>query len=42
MAERHQLLAPFMATTAEDFLNAPELTEFSVLDSKDWDNDIEF
>ena len=37
VAARHQILAPFMAETAEDFLNDPELTEFSVLDREDWD-----
>lgn len=39
VAERHQLLAPFMAATAEDFWNDPELTEFSVLDGEDWETD---
>ncbi|MGH8000899.1 MAG: DUF2281 domain-containing protein [Brasilonema sp.] len=33
--ERHKLLAPYVAATAEDFLNDPELTEFSVLDGED-------
>ena len=36
--ERHQILAPFIAATAEDFLTDPELTEFSVLDGEDWEN----
>lgn len=35
IAERHKILAPYMAVTAQDFLTAPELTEFSVLDSED-------
>ena len=35
--ERHKLLVPFIAATAEDFLNDPELTEFSVLDGEDWE-----
>ncbi len=35
--ERHKILAPYMAATAEDFLNDPELTEFSVLDGEDWE-----
>ncbi|MEB3340737.1 hypothetical protein [Okeania sp.] len=37
VAERHKILAPYIAGTAEDFLNDPELTEFSVLDGEDWD-----
>ena len=37
VAERHQILAPYIAATAEDFLNDPELTEFSVLDGEDWE-----
>ena len=28
--ERHKLLTPYIAATTEDFLNDPELTEFSV------------
>jgi hypothetical protein len=39
VAERHQILAPFIAATAEDFLNEPELTEFSVLDGEDWETE---
>ncbi len=39
VAERHQILAPFIAPTAEDFLNDPELTEFSVLDGEDWETE---
>ena len=35
--ERHKLLAQSVAATAEDFLNDPDLTEFSVLDEEDWD-----
>lgn len=35
--ERHKLLAQSIAATAEDFLNDPDLTEFSVLDGEDWD-----
>jgi hypothetical protein len=38
VTERHQILAPFIAATAEDFLTDPELTEFSVLDGEDWEN----
>jgi hypothetical protein len=36
IAERHKILAPYMAATAEDFLTDPELTEFSVLDGEDY------
>ena len=36
IAERHKILAPYMAATAEDFLTYPELTEFSVLDGEDY------
>jgi len=37
VAERHKLLADSIASTAEDFLNEPELKEFSVLDGEDWE-----
>ncbi|MDP5337839.1 MAG: DUF2281 domain-containing protein [Nodularia sp. (in: cyanobacteria)] len=37
VAERHKILEPFIAATAEDFLNDPELTEFAVLDGEDWE-----
>jgi hypothetical protein len=37
VAERHQILAPYIAATAEELLNDPELTEFSVLDGEDWE-----
>ena len=36
IAERHKILAPFIPATAEDFLTYPELTEFSVLDGKEY------
>lgn len=36
IAERHKILAPYMAATAEDFLTDRELTEFSVLDGEDF------
>ena len=39
IAERHKILAPFIPATAEDFMNYPELTEFSVLDGEDWEDD---
>lgn len=35
--ERHKLLAQSITATAEDLLNDPDLTEFSVLDGEDWD-----
>jgi Protein of unknown function (DUF2281) len=37
LSQRHQALAPFMADTAEDFKTDPALTEFSALDSEDWE-----
>jgi hypothetical protein len=37
--ERHKLLAPYIAATTEDFLNDPELTEFSILDGEDWETE---
>jgi hypothetical protein len=36
--ERDQLLAPYVAAMAEDFQTDPELTEFSVLDTEDWED----
>lgn len=39
IAERHQILASFIPATADDFLNDPDLTEFSVLDGEDWENE---
>ncbi|WP_335089724.1 hypothetical protein [Nostoc sp.] len=39
LAERHKILKPFITATAEDFLNDPELTEFSVLDGEDWETE---
>ncbi|MCL6751758.1 hypothetical protein KBT16_12580 [Nostoc sp. CCCryo 231-06] len=41
LAERHKILEHFIADTAADFLNDPELTEFSVLDGEDWENENE-
>jgi hypothetical protein len=37
LSQRHQLLEPFIAETAEDFRTDPELTEFAALDSEDWE-----
>ena len=39
LAERYKILEPLIAATAKDFLNDPELTEFSVLDSEDWETE---
>ena len=39
LVERHKILEPFIAATAEDFLSDPELTEFSVLDGEDWETE---
>lgn len=37
LSQRHQVLALFIADTAEDFKTDPALTEFSALDSEDWE-----
>jgi hypothetical protein len=37
IAERNKLIAPYISAMAEDFQNDPELTEFSVLDTEDWE-----
>jgi hypothetical protein len=37
LKEWHQHLRATIAATAHDFLTDPELTEFSVLDSEDWE-----
>jgi hypothetical protein len=37
LAERKKVIAPYLSATAEDFANDPAMTEFSVLDSEDWD-----
>lgn len=36
--DRNQLLAPYVAAMAEDFQTDPELTEFSLLDTEDWED----
>lgn len=41
LEERYKILEPFIAAIAEDFLNDPELTEFSVLDGEDWETENE-
>jgi hypothetical protein len=38
LAEREEIIAPYLSAMAEDFRNDPALTEFSVLDDEDWDN----
>jgi hypothetical protein len=40
VTERHQYISPFITKTANDFLNEPELTEFSVLDTEDWECEV--
>jgi hypothetical protein len=37
LSQRHQILTPFIADTAEDFKTDPTLTEFSALDGEDWE-----
>ncbi len=37
IAERHQLLAAYIPEMVQDFLTDPELTEFSILDTEDWE-----
>jgi len=37
LAQRHEYLAQFIPQTAQDFHNDPELTEFAVLDTAEWD-----
>jgi len=39
LTERHKLLSAYIPATAQDFLTDSELTEFSVLDSEDWEDD---
>lgn len=41
LSERHQYLAQFVPAMTDDFLHDPELTEFNVLDTEDWDLDYE-
>ena len=38
IVERHKILAAYIPDTAQDFLSDPELTEFSILDSEDWED----
>lgn len=37
LAERHRYLKQFMYATAQDFQDDPELTEFEILDTIEWD-----
>jgi len=37
LAQRNQYIVPFIQKIADDFLNDPELTEFSILDTEDCD-----
>lgn len=37
IAERNKLIAPYISAMAEDLQTNPELTEFSVLDTEDWE-----
>lgn len=39
LPERHQYLAQFIPAMTDDFLHDPELTEFNVLDTEEWDLD---
>ncbi|WLT40714.1 hypothetical protein NON20_26335 (plasmid) [Synechocystis sp. B12] len=39
LPERRQYLAQFIPAMTDDFLHNPELTEFNVLDTEDWDLD---
>jgi hypothetical protein len=39
VTERQEYISPFITKTANDFLNEPELTEFSVLDIEDWESE---
>ena len=38
ICDRDRLLAPYIVAMAEDFQTDPELTEFSVLDTEDWED----
>ncbi|WP_017298154.1 DUF2281 domain-containing protein [Nodosilinea nodulosa] len=37
LSQRHRILAPLIADTAADFTTDPALSEFSALDSEDWE-----
>jgi hypothetical protein len=38
ISERNQILSAYIPATAQDFLDDPELTEFSVLDAEGWED----
>ncbi len=38
IGDRHKLIAPYIAAMVDDFQTDPELTEFSVLDTEDWED----
>ena len=42
LAQRNQYIVPFIQKTADDFLNDLELTEFSILDTEDWELEVAF
>jgi predicted AAA+ superfamily ATPase len=37
LTERKKVIEPYLSAMAEDFATDPVMTEFSVLDSEDWD-----
>lgn len=37
VAQRHKILAAYIPDTAQDFLTDSELTEFSIIDTQDWE-----
>lgn len=37
LAERHRYLKQFVYATAQDFQDNPELSEFEILDTVEWD-----
>jgi hypothetical protein len=37
LTEQKKVIEPYLSAMAEDFTNDPVMTEFSVLDSEDWD-----
>ncbi len=39
LSERYRFLSAYIPATAQDFVTDAELTEFSVLDFEDWEDD---
>jgi hypothetical protein len=37
LTEQKKVIEPYLSSMAEDFATDPVMTEFSVLDSEDWD-----